>query len=54
MRQTTPAFGLPMGYAYSAIPVGAAIMVLQSLLFALLPGIRDEADRVDTMAPGEE
>ena len=41
MRQTTPALGLPMGYAYAAIPVGAAIMVAQSLLFALLPGLRE-------------
>ena len=40
MRQVSPALGLPMGYVYLAIPVGAALIALQSMLFAIFPGIR--------------
>jgi TRAP-type transport system small permease protein len=43
LRQVSPALGLPMGYSYLAIPVGAAIMTLQSILFAVMP----ELARVD-------
>jgi TRAP-type C4-dicarboxylate transport system permease small subunit len=39
MLQVSPALGLPMGYAYLAIPVGATIMTLQSVLFALMPDL---------------
>jgi TRAP-type C4-dicarboxylate transport system permease small subunit len=39
MGQISPALGLPMGYAYLAIPCGAAIMMLQSILFALSPAL---------------
>lgn len=37
MDQISPALGLPMGYAYLAVPVGAAIMAVQSVLFAIRP-----------------
>jgi TRAP-type C4-dicarboxylate transport system permease small subunit len=39
MRQISPALGLPMGYAYLAIPTGASIMALQSVLFAAMPAL---------------
>jgi TRAP-type transport system small permease protein len=39
MRQVSPALGLPMGYAYLAVPVGAALMTLQSILLALVPDL---------------
>jgi TRAP-type C4-dicarboxylate transport system permease small subunit len=39
MLQVSPALGLPMGYAYLAIPIGASIMTLQSILFALMPDL---------------
>jgi TRAP-type transport system small permease protein len=42
MRQISPALGIPVGYAYLAIPVGAVIMTVQSLLFALLPDVREK------------
>jgi TRAP-type C4-dicarboxylate transport system permease small subunit len=41
MRQISPALGVPVGYAYLAIPVGAAIMTVQSLLFIFIPGLRE-------------
>lgn len=41
MRQISPALGIPVGYAYLAIPVGAVIMTVQSLLFALMPELRE-------------
>lgn len=37
MRQISPALGLPMGYAYLAIPIGASIMAMQSVLFVAMP-----------------
>jgi TRAP-type transport system small permease protein len=40
MRQLSPALGIPVGYAYLAIPVGAAIMTMQSLLFAAMPELQ--------------
>lgn len=40
MRQLTPALKIPVGYAYLAIPVGGAIMLVQSLLFVFLPAAR--------------
>jgi len=40
MRQISPAMKIPMGYAYLALPVGAAIMLAQSLLFIALPRAR--------------
>ena len=40
MYQLSPALGLPMGFAYLAIPVGAAIMTFQAVLFALVPRLR--------------
>jgi len=30
-----------VGYAYLAIPVGAVIMTVQSLLFAVMPDLRE-------------
>jgi TRAP-type C4-dicarboxylate transport system permease small subunit len=42
MRQISPALGIPVGYAYLAIPVGAVVMTVQSLLFALLPDLREK------------
>jgi TRAP-type C4-dicarboxylate transport system permease small subunit len=48
MRQLSPALGIPVGYAYLAIPVGAAIMTVQSLLFALMPELQERRP------PGEE
>jgi TRAP-type transport system small permease protein len=41
MRQISPALGIPVGYAYLAIPVGAVIMTVQSLLFAVMPDLRE-------------
>ena len=41
MRQISPALGIPVGYAYLAIPVGAVIMTVQSLLFAAMPELRE-------------
>jgi TRAP-type transport system small permease protein len=41
MRQISPALGLPVGYAYLAIPVGAVIMTMQSLLFAAVPELQE-------------
>ncbi len=35
MRQVSPALGLPMGLVYLAVPVGAALMALQALAFAV-------------------
>ena len=43
MRQISPALGLPMGYVYLAIPVGAALIAVQSVLFVVYPGIRQGA-----------
>jgi TRAP-type transport system small permease protein len=37
LSQVSPALGLPMGYSYLGIPVGATIMTLQSVLFAVMP-----------------
>jgi TRAP-type C4-dicarboxylate transport system permease small subunit len=34
MRQVSPALGLPIGYVYLAVPVGAALMTLQAVAFA--------------------
>jgi TRAP-type C4-dicarboxylate transport system permease small subunit len=34
MGQVSPALGLPMGYVYLAVPVGAALMAVQALAFA--------------------
>lgn len=39
MHQISPALGLPMGYAYLAIPVGSLLMTLQSILFVVVPQI---------------
>lgn len=33
MRQVSPALGLPMGYVYLAVPVGAAVLALQAVFF---------------------
>lgn len=41
-RQISPALGIPMSLAYLAVPTGAAIMALQSALFAALPGLAAE------------
>jgi C4-dicarboxylate transporter DctQ subunit len=41
MRQISPALGVPVGYAYLAIPVGALIMAIQSLLFAAMPALHE-------------
>jgi TRAP-type C4-dicarboxylate transport system permease small subunit len=35
MRQVSPALGLPMGYVYLAVPVGAGVMTVQAVLFAV-------------------
>ncbi|MBM3521945.1 MAG: TRAP transporter small permease [Alphaproteobacteria bacterium] len=41
MRQVSPSLGLPMGYVYLAIPVSAAVMAVQLLLFNFMPRRRD-------------
>jgi TRAP-type C4-dicarboxylate transport system permease small subunit len=51
MRQISPALGLPMGYAYLALPVGAAIMVLQSVLFTIRPDLAAKDHDVKEAAP---
>jgi len=54
MRQISPALGIPVGYAYLAIPVGATIMTLQSLLFAAMPALKERRpslDELDAMTP---
>lgn len=40
MRQVSPGLGLPMGYVYLAVPVGAGLMALQALAFAVGRGRR--------------
>lgn len=35
MRQVSPALGLPMGYVYLAVPVGAAVMAVQAVVLGL-------------------
>jgi TRAP-type C4-dicarboxylate transport system permease small subunit len=47
MRQVSPALGLPMGYAYLAVPVGAALMTLQSILLALVPDLAHRGAEVE-------
>jgi C4-dicarboxylate transporter DctQ subunit len=47
MRQLSPALKIPVGYAYLAIPVGGAIMLIQSVLFAFLPAARRASMRGD-------
>lgn len=44
MRQISPALGLPMGYAYLAIPAGAGLMTVQSILFALWPDLAERSE----------
>lgn len=44
MRQVSPALGLPMGYVYLAVPVGATLMALQALAFGLR-AVRVRPDR---------
>lgn len=53
MRQVTPALGMPVGYAYLALPVGALLMLVQSLLFAVRPDLRvNEDPMAEAMAGG--
>ena len=40
MGQVSPALGVPMGWVYLSIPVGASLMLGQSALFALRPDLR--------------
>jgi TRAP-type C4-dicarboxylate transport system permease small subunit len=47
MRQVSPSLGLPMGYVYLAIPVGAALMAAQLVAYTLIRRERDPA-AVDT------
>jgi TRAP-type C4-dicarboxylate transport system permease small subunit len=47
MRQISPALGIPIGYAYLALPVGAVIMAAQSLLFAVTPELRERRPPLD-------
>ena len=51
MRQISPALGLPMGYAYLAIPVGATLMTLQSILLALVPDVLSARDEPSGASP---
>jgi TRAP-type C4-dicarboxylate transport system permease small subunit len=51
MRQISPALGLPMGYAYLAIPVGATLMTLQSILLAIMPDVLSASDESSGAAP---
>jgi TRAP-type C4-dicarboxylate transport system permease small subunit len=44
MRQTSPALQVPMGFIYLALAVGAAIMTVQSVLFALFADLRRTAE----------
>ena len=43
MRQVSPSLGLPMGYVYLAIPVGAALMAAQLVAYTLIRRERDPA-----------
>jgi TRAP-type C4-dicarboxylate transport system permease small subunit len=52
MRQISPALGLPMGYVYLAIPVGAALIAVQSVLFVVYPGTRQGAGDDPDDGPG--
>ena len=36
MRQVSPSLGLPMGYVYLAIPIGAALMTAQLVAYTLI------------------
>jgi TRAP-type C4-dicarboxylate transport system permease small subunit len=51
MRQISPALGLPMGYAYLAIPVGATVIAIQSVLFAISPDVRQHRAETGPGAP---
>jgi TRAP-type transport system small permease protein len=51
LRQVSPALGLPMGYSYLAIPVGATIMTLQSVLFAVMPELARTDEGPSSAAP---
>jgi TRAP-type C4-dicarboxylate transport system permease small subunit len=51
MRQISPALGLPMGYAYLGIPVGATVIAIQSVLFAIFPDIRQHRAESGPGAP---
>jgi TRAP-type C4-dicarboxylate transport system permease small subunit len=46
MRQLSPALRIPVGYAYLALPVGAAIMTVQSVLFALFPELQTRRSEI--------
>jgi TRAP-type transport system small permease protein len=48
MRQISPALGLPFGYFYLAIPVGASIIAVQSALFVVLPRLQKDGTPVVT------
>lgn len=51
MAQRSPALGLPMGYVYLAVPVGAAVIALQAVLFAIYPDLRQGPAEPDTTPP---
>ena len=53
MQQTTPALKIPVGFAYLALPAGAFIMLVQSLLFAISPAYRAHRDSLTGAASGE-
>jgi TRAP-type C4-dicarboxylate transport system permease small subunit len=50
MRQLSPALRIPVGYAYLALPVGATIMAVQSVLFALFPELQTRRSEIGTGA----
>jgi TRAP-type C4-dicarboxylate transport system permease small subunit len=54
MGQISPALGLPMGYAYLAIPSGAALMTLQTILLAVLPELESTHGSRPAEAAGNE
>lgn len=54
MRQLTPALKMPTGFAYLALPVGASLMLLQTFLFVMVPGLSERRDEVSRAALGSE
>jgi TRAP-type C4-dicarboxylate transport system permease small subunit len=54
MRQLSPSLRIPVGYAYLALPIGATIMAVQSVLFALFPELQERRSEIPTAAEAPE
>jgi TRAP-type transport system small permease protein len=50
MHQVTPALQMPVGFAYLALPVGALLMLIQSIVFVIRPGLRAHQDTLTRTA----